>query len=110
MIKNKTKDINKIMESKTNPSASLPSEAREERLQRHRSLHSKAQSKNSRRVLDNNNSPHHRRAVSVRVRPTYLLEAGTFEGDQNLPKPPVSINVASPEDEDCDNLNTLGHR
>ena len=102
------------MESKTNPRASLPSEANGERLQRHRSLHSKAQSKNTRRVLDNNNSPHHRRATSVRVRPTYILEAtgteaGTFEGDQNLPEPPVSISVASPEEETCD-LNTLGHR
>ena len=96
-----------------------------DRLQRHRSLHSpsKAQSKNARRSLENNNRHHHhRRATSVRVRPTYLLEAATggrsqgntaeaaFEDDLNLPEPPVSINVASPEDEEEDPANTLGHR
>ena len=93
-----------------------------DRLQRHRSLHSpsKAQSKNARRALENNNRNHHRRATSVRVRPTYLLEAraggngntaeAAFEDDPNLPKPPVSINVASPEDEEEDSANTLGHR
>ena len=82
-----------------------------DRLQRHRSLHSpKVQSRNGNRSqkFDNNNksSNHHRRATSVRVRPTYLLE----DEDPSLPKPPVSINVACPDDEVEDSVNTLGHR
>ena len=41
-----------------------------------------------------------------RVKPTFI------EDDEvNLPKPPVSIQVASPEDEDdLEVANTLGHR
>ena len=75
------------------------------RLQRHRSYHS--QSKNNRRRLEKVQETHHRRATSVRVRPTFI-EA---EEDSNLPQPPVSIQVASPEDEDdLEVANTLGHR
>ena len=82
-----------------------------DRLQRHRSLHSpKVQSRNGNRSqkFDNNNksSNQHRRATSVRVRPTYLLE----DEDPSLPKPPVSINVACHDDEVEDSVNTLGHR
>lgn len=82
-----------------------------DRLQRHRSLHSpKVQSRNSRQKFENNNkstsSHNHRRATSVRVRPTYLLE----DEDPRLPKPPVSISVACPEDEVEESVNTLGHR
>ena len=46
-----------------------------------------------------------RRATSVRVRPTFAEE----EDDVNLPQPPVSIQVASPDDEQGDNLE-LNHR
>ena len=77
------------------------------RLQRHRSYHS--QSKSQRKRLDRfqDQQPHHRRATSVRVRPTYI-EA---DEDPNLPQPPVSIQVASPEDEEeIEVAKTLGHR
>ena len=80
-----------------------------DRLQRHRSLHSpKVQSRNIRQKFDNNNksTSSHRRATSVRVRPTYLLE----DEDPSLPKPPVSISVACPEDEVEESVTTLGHR
>ena len=76
-------------------------------LQRHRSYHS--QSKSQRKRLDRfqDQQSHHRRATSVRVRPTYI-EA---DEDPNLPQPPVSIQVASPEDEEeIEVAKTLGHR
>ena len=89
-------------------SAAVVTEAVSERLQRHRSYHlsSSAQSKSHRRRFDNTQDYQHRRATSVRVRPTYI-EA---DEDPNLPQPPVSISVASPDDEDLEVANTLGHR
>ena len=92
-----------------------------ERLQRHRSYHfssSSSQSRNhrshnnkgSRFEAANNASDHiQRRTASVRVRPTFVEE----DDDINLPQPPVSIQVASPDDDLQDvNLeaNSLNHR
>ena len=80
------------------------------RLQRHRSYHSQSKSQRSKRLdrfQEAGQQPHHRRATSVRVRPTYI-EA---DEDPNLPQPPVSIQVASPEEEeDQEVAKTLGHR
>ena len=83
-----------------------------ERLQRHRSYHfsTTSQSRNHRhnkgRFEAAKNQSSHRRATSVRVRPTFVEE----EDDPNLPKPPVSIQVASPDDEQDVNLEPLNHR
>lgn len=81
------------------------SSATAEKLQRGQSYHfstksKQRQSKNSsnpssKRLEGSDFSSHHRRATSVRIRPTYIQDE-----DPNLPQPPVSISVASPDEED----------